>query len=235
MELWTALTLGFVGSFHCVGMCGPIALALPGNGQVAPWRFAISRLSYNLGRITTYAALGLLFGLLGRGFALAGLQQGLSIVLGLAILVTVLMPSAFRSLSPTGPLGKLVRWLKGSLQEQFRKRGTFTTYLIGLLNGLLPCGLVYLAVAGALTQEVPWKGAVYMVAFGAGTLPAMLLLVFTGDRLSLYWSNGIRKVVPWFAAFTGILLVVRGLSLGIPFLSPVLQLVERGITVCGFN
>lgn len=234
MELWTAFTLGFLGSFHCVGMCGPIALALPGGGN-DKLLFTANRLSYNIGRITTYALVGLLFGLLGKGFAMAGLQKSLSVALGILVLAMAFLPAAFsQSVNPGGRLGKLVSWLKKKMQLQFRRRSYLSVYTIGLLNGLLPCGLVYLAAAGAVTQPAPWLGAVFMAAFGAGTLPAMLVLAFAGNFLSLHWRNGIRRLMPVATVIVGLLLIVRGLELGIPYLSPVLALVEKGMTMCGF-
>ena len=235
MELWTALVLGFLGSFHCVGMCGPISLALPntGKGKVL---FLANRLSYNIGRISTYALIGLLFGLLGKGFALAGAQKALSIVAGALILVVALSPANFHQhLNPAGTLGKLVSWLKKKMQLQFRRRNQLSVYILGLLNGLLPCGLVYLAAAGAVTTSAPWEGAMYMAAFGVGTLPAMLVLAFAGNFLNIYWRNGIRKAMPTVSVVVGLLLIVRGLELGIPYLSPILGIIEKGMTMCGIK
>lgn len=233
MELWTALTLGFLGSFHCIGMCGPIALALPKTGK-GKMLFIANRLSYNLGRISTYALIGLLFGLLGKGFEIAGAQKALSIAVGISILLMAFLPAAFRQqLNRSGKLGRLVGWLKKQMQFQFRRRSYRSVYTIGLLNGLLPCGLVYLAAAGAITTNTPAQGALYMAAFGAGTLPAMLVLAFAGNFLSLHWRNGIKRVMPMVTVAVGLLLIVRGLELGIPFLSPVLEIIEKGMTMCG--
>lgn len=233
MELWTALTLGFLGSFHCVGMCGPIALALPSTGK-GRLLFVANRLTYNLGRLTTYALIGLLFGLLGTGFALAGAQKGLSIAVGIGIILFAFLPAAFsRNVNPSGQLGRGVSWLKKQMQFQFRRRSYRSVYTIGALNGLLPCGLVYLAAAGAITTNTPWQGAMYMAAFGAGTLPAMLLLAFAGSFMSMHWRNGIQRTMPVVSVALGILFIVRGLELGIPFMSPVLEIIEKGMTMCG--
>ena len=235
MEIWTALTLGFLGSFHCVGMCGPIALALPSTGK-GKAKFLLNRLTYNFGRITTYALIGLLFGLLGKGFALAGAQKVLSITAGVLIILLAFLPTAFsQNLNPTGQLGKLVNWLKKQIQFQFRQRSFLSVYTIGIFNGFLPCGLVYLAAAGALTTETPLQGSLYMAAFGTGTLPAMLLLLFAGSFLNINWRNRIKKAMPVITVAMGIFLIVRGLELGIPYLSPVLQLVEKGMTMCGIK
>ncbi|MBS9523292.1 sulfite exporter TauE/SafE family protein [Litoribacter alkaliphilus] len=235
MAIWTALTLGFVGSFHCVGMCGPIALALPGkNGNKSA--FFLNRLNYNLGRVTTYALLGLLFGLLGTGIAMAGFQKSLSVILGIVILLSVFLPAAIQNqLSPSSRLAQMVNWLKGQIRKQFQKRGMLSAYSIGVLNGFLPCGLVYLAIAASLLQNSPAEASIYMAAFGMGTLPAMITLVFAGSFASLKFRNNIRQVIPFVTGVFGIVLIVRGLGLGIPFLSPVLEFVEAGITMCGLK
>ena len=235
MELWTAFTIGFIGSFHCIGMCGPIALALPVKSK-STWAFVANRLTYNLGRISTYSIIGLLFGLLGLGFALAGIQKGVSVGMGILVILVVLLPAAITHLiNPSGTLSKGVSWLKQKMQLQFRKRGYLSTYTIGLLNGLLPCGLVYLAAAAAVLNNTPLEGAAYMAAFGAGTLPAMLFVIFAGNLLSINFRNGIRKAMPVVSVMIGILLIVRGLELGIPYMSPVLAFVEKGMTMCGIK
>src|SRR5437016_11916477 len=89
MTLWTALLLGLVGSLHCAGMCGPLALAVLANCQSLVG-FAANRLAYNLGRIITYCLLGLVFGLLGRTLVLAGVQRWVCLALGLALLAGLL-------------------------------------------------------------------------------------------------------------------------------------------------
>lgn len=235
MELWTAFSLGFIGSFHCVGMCGPIAMALPVTSK-SSWVFVANRLTYNLGRISTYSLIGLLFGLLGLGFALAGIQKSVSVGLGILVILAALLPAASTYwFNPSGKLSMGVRWLKQKMQLQFRKRGYLSTFTIGLLNGLLPCGLVYLAAAAAVLNNTPWEGAVYMAAFGAGTLPAMLIVIFAGNFLGLNFRNSIRKAMPVVSVMIGILLIVRGLELGIPYMSPVLAFVEKGMTMCGIK
>ena len=235
MELWTAFVLGFLGSFHCLGMCGPIALALPTTGK-GRLLFLSNRISYNLGRITTYALIGLLFGLLGKGFAITGAQKALSVALGISIILIALLPAAFSSqLNPVGSLGKGVSWLKQKMQIQFRRRSYRAVYTIGILNGLLPCGLVYLAAAGAITRATPLEGSLYMAAFGTGTLPAMLALAFSGNFIPIHWRNTIKKAMPMVTVAVGILLIVRGLELGIPYMSPILGFIEKGMTMCGMK
>ncbi|MGZ4043606.1 MAG: sulfite exporter TauE/SafE family protein, partial [Bacteroidia bacterium] len=91
-----AISLGLLGSFHCIGMCGPIALALPVH-QATVFRKVVAILLYNSGRIITYSLLGLLFGIIGQGFAVFGLQQVLSVSLGTLILLSIILPKKFVS------------------------------------------------------------------------------------------------------------------------------------------
>ena len=172
--LWAGFLFGLLGSFHCVGMCGAIALALPGRADAAPLRHAGGRLLYNLGRVTTYATLGAGAGLVGHGLRLAGVQQSLSIASGVLILLLVAVPERYSSrvghlLGLNTPLG----WVKTTLGRLFQQASWPALYATGLLNGLLPCGLVYLALAGALSAPGVAGAAAYMACFGLGTLPLM--------------------------------------------------------------
>jgi sulfite exporter TauE/SafE len=224
MEIYiAALSLGFVGSFHCIGMCGPIAMALP-LGDVSKYRRVLGAVVYNLGRILTYSLFGALFGLLGKGFIIAGFQQALSILLGLLILLTLVISSSrmqqFSLLQFASPL---VTRLKSSLGKLFRQKSLASLFNIGILNGLLPCGLVYLGIAGAIATGDSWRGSLFMASFGLGTLPAMLFVVMASQLVSLNFRNKIRKAVPVFIASMALVLILRGMNLGIPYLSPELS------------
>lgn len=222
MELWTAFLLGLGGSLHCVGMCGPLALALPG-GRAGVLQFALGRLLYNGGRIVTYALLGGFFGLAGGVLGLAGLQQALSVVLGIGLLVSAGLWFARRRLVVVQlPFNSLVAVLKGKLGGLLRRERRGGLVLIGLLNGLLPCGLVYMGLMGSLATAGAWRGMVYMAVFGAGTLPLMLATVAIGRIVQPQRWLALRQLVPVGLALLGVLLVLRGLALDIPFVSPLL-------------
>jgi uncharacterized protein len=214
----TGLGIGALGSFHCIGMCGPIALALPVHG-VSRWHSTSSVLLYNIGRALTYASMGLIFGWLGGSFSIFGLQQWLSVVAGAAILF-LLFFNHF-SLIQNTPFGGFNRLVKEALGSFLRREKTPASYLaIGLLNGWLPCGLVYVAIASALAAGSPLKGALLMFAFGIGTLPVMAALMVFGKFISLKVRSGINKAVPFFIGAMAVLLILRGLNLGIPYISP---------------
>lgn len=215
MELWTALLLGLVGSAHCAGMCGPLALSLPGGG--ARTTFVVGRVLYNLGRVMTYMIMGALFGLLGQGFVLAGLQRWVSLVLGIAILAGLFLSPRFAN---GLPISRFVGWLKSTLGKLFQRRALTSLFGVGLLNGLLPCGLVYIACAGATATGSLWSGMTYMVAFGLGTLPMMLAISLVGTKLQFVLRLKLQRLIPVSLAVVGALLLLRGLALGIPYLSP---------------
>jgi sulfite exporter TauE/SafE len=216
MQLWTAFLLGFVGSAHCAGMCGPLALALPhwGRGQGS---FIAGRMLYNAGRIVTYALMGAVFGMFGQGVALAGLQRWVSLVLGAAILIGLIVSPRFANAIP---VAGAVNWLKGRLGKLLQTRGSAAMFGIGLLNGLLPCGLVYVACAGATATGSMLSGVEYMVAFGLGTLPMLLAISLLGTKLQFALRFKVQRLIPASLAIVGLLLLLRGMALGIPYVSP---------------
>ncbi|MBC9910991.1 sulfite exporter TauE/SafE family protein [Chitinophaga varians] len=218
-----ALILGFLGSFHCIGMCGPIALTLPVQHLEGAKKLA-GVLLYNAGRITTYALLGMIFGWVGRQLYLGGLQQWLSIGIGILLLLIVLLQYTGIYRSKGGHLpGIYLSKIKSALGALLRQQRFSTLYGIGVLNGLLPCGLVYLAIAGAVATGATWKGSLFMAAFGAGTLPAMMTVTWFSHLVSIGVRNRIRSLIPFAVGIMGILLILRGLNLGIPYISPVMS------------
>lgn len=235
MLLWTAFLLGFVGSAHCAGMCGPIALALPldNNG----WTRISGALMYNLGRTVTYILLGAIFGLLGRGLHMAGFQQWASIIVGSLMITFVIFPIIFRKI-PTfnTAFGGYTHRLISAFRRLFMKSSHQSLFGIGLLNGILPCGLVYVAIAGALSSGDLIPGMLYMAVFGAGTIPMMVGISFAGKMISLKWRNLIFKLSPYLIVLIGVLILLRGLSLGIPYVSPkseaLVPVVEKAHECC---
>lgn len=218
--LGTALALGLLSSLHCIGMCGPIALALPLNRD-SPSKALAGNLLYQVGRISTYVTLGLIFGLVGKSLQLAGFQKGVSIALGLLMIGFALLPAklANRFLA-TRYIYKWLGKLKSTLGGLLKNRNAKTLYLIGLLNGLLPCGMVYLALAGAIASGTALNGALFMLFFGLGTSPLMTIGAQLGNFIKASFRTKLRKALPYALAFMGLLFVLRGLELGIPYISP---------------
>ncbi len=216
----SALMLGLIGSFHCAGMCGPIALAIPLNNKSALSKISGSFI-YNIGRAITYALMGFVFGLLGKGLVLAGFQKWVSIIMGVIMVLSVLFPSLYKNkFDLNGKAFSFVGKVKIKLGSLLRKKTLGSLLLIGLLNGLLPCGLVYMALAGAIATSSAVSGALFMFIFGLGTLPMLFLISILGNSLSVKFRTQMTKIIPAVVFFIGVLFILRGLGLGIPFISP---------------
>jgi hypothetical protein len=224
MEIISAITFGLITGFHCIGMCGPIAISLPLINQ-SWFSRTTSALLYNFGRTVTYSAMGAVFGLLGKGFQLFGILQWVSIATGIIMILTVLFPLLFRKhFQAEGIVSKWTSGLKSAFRKMFLKRSYSSLFVIGLINGLLPCGPVYMmAMAGAAVTGSVTGGAIYMLAFGLGTIPMMLSLSLFGNIISTRFRNTIRKVIPVFIVILGILFILRGMGLGIKYISPKLN------------
>lgn len=221
--LWSAFLIGLFGSFHCIGMCGPIALALPVQ-QNSRFNLITGRLLYNIGRAITYAVIGLVFGLVGQSLSLAGFQQSVSIIAGVLILLMVLLPSKIsQKLYLLKPAYGFTNFLKRKFSVLLKKKSVASTFLIGILNGFLPCGLVYIAVAGAIASGSYLEGAIYMFIFGIGTLPIMLAISLAGNFISINVRRRISKAIPAFMVILAFLFILRGMNLGIPYISPQIQ------------
>ena len=213
--------MGLLSSFHCVGMCGAIAFSLP-TQQLSPAKKTGGILLYNTGRIVTYTLLGILFGIAGRQIYVGGFQQWFSIIAGTLILA-ILIQSLFRS-----PVFHLPGFKRANLFVQ-KLIGAFLLkptlggmFMLGMANGLLPCGLIYLAITGALAAGSVMGAATFMAAFGLGTLPAMFFLSYFGFMVKLSTRIAIKKAVPYFVGMVGILLILRGMGLNIPYVSPLI-------------
>jgi uncharacterized protein len=225
--LISALILGLMGSFHCAGMCGPIAIALPLHGNTVPQKVFGGAL-YNFGRTITYGIMGAIFGLLGQGISMIGFQQKVSVIMGAFMIISVLFPVLFRNqYSMDKSWFSLVGKLKKSIGQMFSVRSFSSLFFIGLLNGLLPCGLVYIAIAGAIGTGDIGQGTLYMILFGLGTIPMMLAISLAGNMMGLALRNRINKLIPVLVVVVGLLFILRGLDLGIPFLSPEKQKIEQ--------
>ena len=218
--LFTALLFGLMSSFHCIGMCGPIAMMLPLD-RSNPTKKIIQISTYHLGRLLSYSILGLVFGILGKGFFLAGFQQQLSIAVGITIILITLIPEkTFAKYNFSKPIYRLISSVKTRLGQQFKKKSFGSIFMIGVFNGLLPCPMVYVALFGAIAMQTPTLGMLYMFLFGLGTLPLMTLVVLLSTILQFKFRFILQKILPILAVIIGILFILRGLGLDIHYLSP---------------
>lgn len=201
-------------------MCGPIAMMLPVDRENEAKKIT-QIITYHLGRLTAYATIGLIFGLLGRVFFLAGLQQKMSIFIGVAMILIVLIPEKTVSkYNFSKPVYKIISKIKSSLGSHFKSKSYKSLFIIGLLNGFLPCGMVYVALFGAMAMQSAGFGVLYMLLFGLGTVPLMTIVVYVNSIISVTFRNRIQKAIPYVAVLIGVLFILRGLGLGIPYLSP---------------
>ncbi len=230
MELWTAFLIGLAGSLHCIGMCGPIAVALPTGDSPLP-AYVFGRVLYNAGRVITYSLMGLACGFVGKTILMAGYQQWLSIALGLLILLAVFLPSKYAvRLTGAGWHSRQVGKLKKLWRHFFSKSTIGSLFVVGILNGFLPCGLVYVALAGSLASGEALKGAAYMAVFGIGTFPVMLAMSLFGTMIGVRLRQSLRRLLPVGGVILACLFILRGLSLGIPYVSPKMEQDTQGQT-----
>lgn len=229
--LVSAFILGLLGSFHCVGMCGPIAFMLPvdrSNTVKKITQIAI----YHFGRLLAYSIIGLIFGLIGKSLYIFGFQQQLSIIIGVLMILVVLIPQpTFNKYNFSRPVYRLISKVKSALGSAMKKKSMDTFLTIGFLNGFLPCGLVYMALFAAIAGGNALNGILYMAVFGLGTIPLMTTAIYFSQFLKGKARQRIQKAIPVFVILIGALFILRGLGLGIPYLSPapVYELVSNGV------
>lgn len=218
--LYSALIFGLISSLHCVGMCGPIAMMLPVDRN-NPGKRVLQIMTYQLGRISAYASLGLLFGIVGRGFFVAGWQQQLSIVVGILMILIALVPEKkLAAYNFSKPIYNLISKVKQQLGQQFKNKSFKSLYLIGLFNGYLPCGMVYAALFGAVAMTSLGWSVLYMILFGIGTIPLMVVVIHVSQFSQLKFKSQIQKIIPIIIVCMGVLFILRGLGLDIPYVSP---------------
>lgn len=213
---YTAFILGLAGSLHCIGMCGPLVMSLPfrkEQGTLSASRFFF----YHIGKLTTYSAFGAVAGLLGSSFAFFHWQQALSFIAGGALLLLTLLPFLKRKLS----FGTTVSTLYARLHQRATQLpSSVYLFLSGLLNGLLPCGLVYAALAGAAATGHLYSAILFMFFFGLGTMPSLSSVIFLQHKMQWKYRSLLSKSSMYLSLAVALLLLLRGMNLGIPYVSP---------------
>lgn len=221
MEPVAGLLIGLAGSLHCAGMCGPIAMALPRNPTDSKATYVTGRFLYQFGRIFTYMVIGALAGLGASAITFAGYESVVSITAGVLMMLAATMQLLWhKSLLPTGPIMRLTAPMRKSMQQLMKTKSTLALGGIGIVNGLLPCGLVLAAIFGSASTGSPVEGAVFMAGFGLGTLPVMSAIALGGGVLLKKLTPSFRLLMPSIALLLGMVFVVRGMHLGIPYVSP---------------
>lgn len=218
--IFSALALGFASGFHCIGMCGPIALSM-GLTKKQATNYYLQNLTYQFGRITTYAFLGAILGIVGQGFRFAGFQSYLTIIVGILLIIMAMFSFGGKDFASKIPfLSKFLFRVKMNLGKLLQKADYKSRYLTGILNGFLPCGMVYMALTASLAAGGILQSAGFMALFGFGTLPFMFAVVLVGNLMTTAFRIKVLKVIPVVMIILGGLFIIRGLELNIPYLSP---------------
>lgn len=216
----SAIILGLMGSLHCVGMCGPIAFMLPVD-RTNNFKKATQIFIYHFGRLLAYSIMGILFGFIGKGLYVFGIQQKLSIIIGILMIAVILLPSkTFSKYNLSKPIYKVISKIKTRLGKALKKKTADTFLTIGFLNGFLPCGLVYMALFGAVAMANPLEGGLYMMLFGMGTIPLMTTAIYFSGFVKGATKRKVQRLIPVLVVIMGVLFIIRGLGLGIPYVSP---------------
>ncbi len=221
--------MGFIGSVHCIGMCGPLTMALPFSQQKSFFKY-ISMALYHFGKILSYASLGLIVGLFGKQIFVIDSQQSLSIIIGILMLIYVVWVYLVKINAKLNPLQFIQTPVLKALTTLFKNKNLYVFIFLGFLNGLLPCGMVYLALGSAMSTGQPYYAALFMAFFGIGTMPALLMVALGGQMVGFEWRRKLQKVLPVFIIGMGVMLILRGMNLGIPLLSP--HMVVNNIISC---
>ncbi len=227
----TAFVLGLLGSAHCVGMCGPLVLAVSARGAGLA-AGSVGILVMNAGRTLVYVLLGAGAGLFGRGLQLAGVQSTVSVALGCIILLGLIAPKLLPMARFANMPASFVVKAQRVFGKRFRRSSVEGTFFMGMLNGLLPCGLVYLALTGSLAQDGYVQGALFMAFFGLGTWPALIAVRLSDVLVRGNVREKLRRVAPYAYAAMGVLLILRGMDLGVPYISPDLPAANSPLDTC---
>lgn len=210
---FTAFLMGLVGSLHCVGMCGPLTLLLPQDQKIS-FKYVLGRSFYNLGRMFTYASLGLMIGLLGQQSTFFISLKVISVVLGIALIGFVVIPQ--RWFNASGIMARFTGKLKSSIKRTFELSYLGGQLSFGIINGLLPCGLVYAALSGAFLTLDPFLGAGFMVFFGLGTIPLMLTVSLSAGYIKKLLGKHSLKIISATYLLIGSWLIIRGFIFDTP-------------------
>jgi len=210
-----AFMIGLLGSIHCVGMCGPLAFAVPTLQK--GWGYLIlNKLAYQGGRIISYCLLGILIGLLGRQIWLSGIQQGVSILSGILILIAAC--SRLFKFAVGNPNSFLLKPFNKLFGYALKHKANHL--IIGVINGFLPCGFVYMAMAGALNTGSVNTAVSYMFWYGLGTFPLMFIAGISVGFTTAIFRKKINRFVPYLMLCLGFWFILRGTTLNIPYISP---------------
>lgn len=215
---FSAFLIGLAGSVHCVGMCGPLALAIPGASKDKGFTFFLRTIAYQISRISGYGVLGLIVGFFSQGMQITGIQPYFSLLSGIILLF----------LGFFGIIPEVNAFSKYPIIQHFQVKinriiGTVMTnehfstpFVLGFLNAMLPCGMIYIALGTGLSSGNMSEAALYLISFGLGTLPLMFMMSLSGQFLSLQMRRSWQKTIPIIFMISGIILIYKGMNIDLP-------------------
>jgi len=215
---FSAFLIGLAGSVHCVGMCGPLALAIPGASKDKGFTFFLRTIAYQISRISGYGVLGLIVGFFSQGMQFTGVQPYFSLLSGIVLLF----------LGFFGIIPEVNAFSKYPIIQHFQVKinriiGTVMTnehfstpFVLGFLNAMLPCGMIYIALGTGLSSGNMSEAALYLISFGLGTLPLMFMMSLSGQFLSLQMRRSWQKTIPIIFMISGIILIYKGMNIDLP-------------------
>ncbi|MCC6816994.1 MAG: sulfite exporter TauE/SafE family protein [Saprospiraceae bacterium] len=225
----SGLGVGIAGSLHCIGMCGPLVIAAAGRINSSSFHPALSMLVYHLSRVMAYVAIGVIMGIIGKGLSLVILQQWISIFIGIFLLFYLFIlqnkfDSNIQALKP-------IVWLKNKIGTMLSGKKNLTGMAqLGFLNGWLPCGLVYMAAMLSIASGSLVASMVLMLGFGLATIPLLIVLMILGNVINYKFRKAINKLSPVIMIVMVFIFLLRGMNLGIPYLSPKLD--SKALNCC---
>lgn len=215
--------IGLSSSLHCLGMCGPLILSMPmKSGSI--W----DRVQYFLGKTLSYATLGAIIGTLGWGIYALEWQKTIAIICGVFLIILGLGIYKLNKGFSSGISNTISKWFSYFFNKDYKLK----LFFLGYINGLLPCGMVYIALTTALVSTSPLEGALAMASFGLGTIPILFVLSIFKERIAGKYKMKFQKVGAIATVIVGVFMLLRGASLGIPYISPDVDISNGVKTSC---
>ncbi len=205
--------LGLAGSLHCAVMCGPLVLAMNPTARLPRQQACLQMLGYHAGRLLTYALLGGLVGSIGEELIPAGIGRGLAVGAGALLVLAAAGATIGTGLRPIARAWSSLALLASSRAIAFARRHHRLGHaVLGAANGLLPCGLLYAALAAAVSSGGVIHSVALMIGFGSGTIPMLLALTMSAATIPATVRQRFRLVLPAVMALAGVLLIARGIQ-----------------------
>lgn len=220
-----AFLMGFTGSLHCAGMCGPIIWIMPFQVFSGLQKMLAIAL-YHIGRISVYAFMAVVLHSFKELFN-PRVQQYVSVFSGVLLLVAGII-----TFVPGHSIKFKLPWsepVKKMLGKVIGNPGLGAIGAAGVLNGLLPCGLVYMALSATMAMPSATGAAMLMYVFGVGTMPMLVGITLLKSKMNFVKGVNIKRFAPVIVFSFGLLFVLRGLNLGIPYLSPKVEMTAKEV------